>query len=64
MNCCDCDYYKAKDCKRQCMYLPEGKHCWDCVHVQRCTMIFGASPENTSCGFEPIRFIDKAKVGD
>lgn len=56
MECRDCEHYKAKNCKRQCMYLPDGKTCADCVHVERCTLMFGAKPENTSCGFEPIRF--------
>lgn len=56
MECRNCEYYKANNCKRQCMLLPDGKTCADCVHVERCTTIFGAKPENTSCGFEPIRF--------
>lgn len=38
------------------MELPNGKTCADCVHVKRCTTIFGAKPENKSCDFEPIRF--------
>lgn len=38
------------------MKLPEGKTCADCVHVMRCTIMFGVNPENTSCDFEPIRF--------
>lgn len=25
-------------------------------------MIFGAKPKNTSCGFEPIRFVDRAEL--
>ena len=64
MKCRDCDYYKRKICKHQCMYLPEGKTCSDCVHVKRCTALWGAKPENTSCNFEPIRFAEKPKVGD
>ena len=59
MECRNCEYYKAHNCKRQCMLLPKGKTCADCVHVERCTTIFGAKPENTSCGFEPIRFKGK-----
>lgn len=62
MECSNCKYYKAKNCKRQCMYLPKGKTCSDCAHVWRCTMIFGAKPKNTSCGFEPIRFVDRAEL--
>lgn len=56
MECRDCDYYKAKNCKHQCMYLPDKKTCADCMHINLCESIFGAQPENTSCGFEPIRF--------
>lgn len=62
MECRDCDHYKAHNCKRQCMYLPEGKTCADCVHVKRCTLMFGAKPENTSCDFEPIRFREAVKT--
>lgn len=56
MECSRCEYYKTHNCKHQCMELPEGKTCADCVHVMRCTIMFGANPENTSCDFEPIRF--------
>ena len=59
MECVRCDYYKTHNCKHQCMRLPDGKTCADCIHVERCTMMFGAKPENTSCGFEPIRFKEK-----
>lgn len=59
VKCGDCDYYKEKNCKHQCMYLPDGKTCADCKHSERCTTIFGAKLENTSCGFEPIRFCQK-----
>ena len=59
MECSGCEYYKARNCKRQCMLLPKGKTCGDCVHKVRCVTMFGAKPENTSCGFEPIRFIEK-----
>lgn len=62
MECRDCDHYKAHNCKHQCMYLPEGKTCADCVHVKRCTLMFGAKPENTSCDFEPIRFREAVKT--
>lgn len=56
MECSRCDFYKAHNCRRQCMNLPEGKICADCVHIERCVKMFGAKRENTSCGFEPIRF--------
>ena len=63
MQCCDCEYYKAKNCKHQCMYLPKGKTCADCVHVKWCAAVYGAKPENTSCDFEPIRFVDRVELG-
>lgn len=56
MECVNCEYYKVHKCKHQCMELPEGKTCADCAHVERCAMMFGVKPENTSCGWEPIRF--------
>lgn len=39
-----------------CMTLPEGMTCGACVHENRCVAIFGAKPENTTCGFFPRRF--------
>lgn len=54
MTCERCKY--LKNCNRQCMDLPEGKHCSDCIHVNRCVAMFGVKPENSYCGFEPIRF--------
>lgn len=39
-----------------CMKLPEGESCATCAHKKRCCAIFGAKPENTSCGFYPRRF--------
>ena len=62
MECRRCDYYKAHNCKRQCMDLPNGKTCTDCVHVVKCTTMFGAKRENHYCGFEPIRFVDKSLI--
>ncbi len=38
------------------MELPEGKTCSNCVHVTRCTSIFGQSAEDESCQFFPIRY--------
>ncbi len=46
-----------KDCKpHTCMALPAGKTCGDCVHVGRCTLLFGIKPEATICDFYPRRF--------
>lgn len=56
MECGRCDYYKAHNCRRQCMDLPDGKTCADCIYVVRCTTMCGAKPENKFCGFEPVRF--------
>lgn len=58
MNCERCKY--LHNCKRQCMNLPSGKHCSDCVSVERCVKMFGAKERNTFCGFEPVRFVEKA----
>ena len=44
------------------MKLPEGKTCADCNHCRRCTGMFGARPENTSCDFDPIRFSLREKA--
>ena len=62
MECRNCP--NLKHCQRQCMDLPDGKTCADCVHVSRCVMMFGAKPENTFCGWEPIRFKEKGGDGD
>ena len=51
MECGRCEYYKAHNCKRQCMDLPEEKNCADCIHVIRC--ITRAKTENRCYGFEP-----------
>ena len=59
MECGRCEHYKVHNCKRQCMQLPDGKTCADCIHVERCTLMFRAKSENTNCGFEPIRFKER-----
>lgn len=59
MECGRCEHYKFHNCKRQCMQLPDGKTCADCIYVERCTLMFGAKSENTNCGFEPIRFKER-----
>lgn len=56
MECKSCKNYKAHNCRHQCRDLPAGKTCADCIHVECCTTFFGAEPENTSCGWEPVRF--------
>lgn len=59
MECVRCDYYKAHNCKHQCMDLPKGKRCADCVHIEKCVLMFHGDPVNTRCGFEPVRFREK-----
>lgn len=56
MECGRCEFYKVHNCKHQCMDLPDGKTCANCAHAERCIEMFGAAPEKTSCGWEPIRF--------
>lgn len=60
MECRNCDYYKAKNCKHQCMFLPDGMTCGDCINIDWCSKVYGIEHQYTSCDFEPIRF--KAKV--
>ena len=60
MECRNCDYYKAKNCKHQCMFLPDGMTCGDCINIDWCSKVYGIKHQYTSCDFEPIRF--KAKV--
>lgn len=59
MECVRCDHYKAHNCKYQCMDLPNGKTCADCMHSEKCAMMFHGNPQNKRCGFEPIRFKQK-----
>lgn len=57
MNGCCVDKKYGKGCNEQtCMTLPAGESCATCVHVWRCTTIFGSKPEDTSCQFFPRRF--------
>lgn len=56
MRCGDCEWYKAHNCRHQCMNLPDGYTCADCVHDDWCFVTFGVLPDSTSCDFEPIRF--------
>lgn len=57
MECKDCP--NRKSCRHQCMDLPVGKTCGDCVYYNHCTVFYGVKANNTKCDFEPIRF--KAK---
>jgi len=43
--CCRDKACDASDC----MTLPAGKTCADCVHVRKCTALCGAEPTNTWC---------------
>lgn len=43
------------------MDLPKGKHCSDCEHIGWCKKAYGVKENNTSCDFEPIRFLEKNK---
>lgn len=40
-----------------CMRLPKGKTCNDCVHLERCMLIFGAKPLDQTCNFFPRKFL-------
>ena len=59
MECRNCP--DRKNCQRQCMKLPAGKTCSDCWHFDWCKVAYGVKPENTSCDFEPVRFVHKSK---
>ena len=54
MRCENCQYLRG--CKRQCMDLPDGKTCGDCVNIKWCEMVYGVKRTNTKCDFEPVRF--------
>ena len=43
------------------MKLPEGKICNDCVHIYRCSKIYGVQGTETGCDFAPSRFQHKKK---
>jgi hypothetical protein len=38
------------------MRLPKGVTCGDCVHIRRCSLIFGHTETDTSCDWSPSRF--------
>lgn len=39
-----------------CMNLPAGMTCGQCVHLDRCTKIYGHKPEDTVCDWFPRKF--------
>lgn len=57
LGCCR-DRPYGKGCTTEtCMHLPVlGQTCSDCVHVMRCTTIFGQEPDDIACQFFPRRF--------
>ncbi len=61
MECVSCKF--VNKCKHQCMDLPEGKTCGDCLMFNRCKMFLGQriNKENTKCDFEPIKFRERKK---
>ena len=61
MECRNCDYYKAKNCKHKCMLLPDGITCAGIVSTLIGAKVYGIKPEYTSCDFEPIRSKAKEK---
>jgi hypothetical protein len=44
---------------KTCMELPAGKTCGHCVHVYRCTTMFGHTPTDTYCDWFPRRFNER-----
>lgn len=38
------------------MRLPVGVTCGDCVHIRRCTLMFGHTATDTYCDWSPSRF--------
>lgn len=42
------------------MRLPGGMTCGDCVHIRRCSMIFGHTETDMDCDWSPSRFRAKA----
>lgn len=47
------------------MKLPVGSKCGDCVHIRRCSMIYGHVETDTYCDWSPSRFIARpTDLGD
>lgn len=59
MRCENCKH--SKNCKSQCMDLPEGKTCANCVNIDWCEKVYGVKETNTKCDFEPVRFMEARK---
>ena len=38
------------------MRLPAGTKCGDCLHIRRCTLMFGHTDTDTYCDWSPSRF--------
>jgi hypothetical protein len=38
------------------MLLDDGVTCGECVHLERCSLLFGGNASNTRCDFHPNRF--------
>jgi hypothetical protein len=52
-----------KSCnEKTCMSLPPGLTCAACVHVNRCTAMFGATLSSKTCDFFPRRFVAKPRA--
>lgn len=43
------------------MRLPKGTSCGDCVHIRRCSAIYGHTASDTYCDWSPSRFAPAAK---
>lgn len=39
--------------------LPDGKTCGNCIHFERCNMLFMAREDWVNCDFYPIKFKEK-----
>lgn len=39
-----------------CMRLPMGVYCGDCVHIRKCSAIYGKTPRSDTCDFFPRKF--------
>jgi hypothetical protein len=42
--------------------LPVNKTCGDCVHIYRCSKIYGHVESDKYCDWIPIRFQEKTEV--
>ena len=44
------------------MRLPVNVTCGDCIHIRRCTLMFGYTATDTYCDWSPSRFKAAAKA--